>query len=160
MSNELIQAADDARRLLRGFQAFSEVAAALDMVGALEQRKTEGESILASLTAEIVAARTELNTHIEQIEQVRAEAKSTTADAKTAADGIVKSANLKAEDIISDANAAAAETRVAAENVRAQADAHITSLTTTRDSILAETTALEERATAAREYLASLVNGA
>lgn len=156
MSNELIQAADDARRLLRGFAAIETVAKAFEEVGQLEQRKTEGEAILSDLAAELVAARAELSTHIEQIEQIRTEAEGTTADAKTVADGIVKSANLRAEDIISDANAAAAETREAAENVRAQADAHIVNLAAERDAILAETTALEERAAAAREYLAKL----
>lgn len=156
MSNELIQAADDARRLLRGFAAFSEVAAALEHVGTLEQRKGEAETLLSATAAELEAAKVERDTHLEQIEQIRTECKRTTADAKTVAEGIIKSANLKAEDIISDANAAAALTREAAENVRAQADAHIVNLAAERDALLVETTALEERATAAREYLAKL----
>jgi len=156
MSNELIQAADDARRLLRGFAAIETVAKAFEEVGQLEQRKAESESILNALAADVAATRAELQSSIEQIEQIRAEAKRTTADAKTVADGILKSADMKAEAIVSDANAAASATQEAADNVKALADAHIANLAAARDAIMAETTALEERATAAREYLANL----
>jgi hypothetical protein len=63
---------------------------------------------------------------------------------------------MKAEAIVSDANAAASATQEAADNVKALADAHIANLAAARDAIMAETTALEERATAARDYLANL----
>lgn len=68
MSNEFLQASDDARRLLAGFAAVQTVADAFAKVGTLQQAQAEAESALASLTdardaarADLVAARAELD---------------------------------------------------------------------------------------------------
>ena len=159
MSNELIQAADEARRLLRGFKAFAEVAAALDLTGQLEQRNTEGQALHASLTTEIAAARDELGQTISQVEIANAEAKRMTANAKTVADGIVASAEAKAKALVEDAMTAVREADQAKSNTIASAEAHLGEIEVQRNVLLAEVEALEARAATAREYLTNLTKG-
>ena len=159
MSNELIQAADDARRLLRGFQAFAEVAAALDHVGQLEQRKTEVEALLTKLGDEVKEATDTSRATVEKAELANAEAKRMTANAKTVADGIVASAEAKAKALVEDAMTAVREADQAKSNTIASAEAHLGEIEVQRNVLLAEVEALEARAATAREYLTNLTKG-
>jgi hypothetical protein len=58
--SDLIKQADECRKLLRGFQAFAEVANALESVGSLQQAEKEAKKSLESLTNEISEAQKEL----------------------------------------------------------------------------------------------------
>lgn len=156
MSNELIQAADDARRLLRGFAAFSEVAAALEHVGQLEQRKEEVETLLKKLGDEVKDATDTFRATIEKVEIANAEAKRMTADAKTVADGIKSNAEARLRAAEEHAASIVREAQIAKDNVTTLAEIHLGEIEVQRNALLAEVEALEDRATAAREYLAKL----
>ena len=57
MSNEFLQAADDARRMLRGFAAVEQVAKAFEQVGTLQQAGVEAQAALVKLQADLDATR-------------------------------------------------------------------------------------------------------
>lgn len=156
MSNELIQAADDARRLLRGFAAIETVATAFENVGQLEQRKDEVEKLLKKLGEDVKEATDTFRTTVEKAELANAEAKRMTADAKTVADGIVASAEAKAKALVEDAMAAVREADQAKSNTIASAEAHLGEIEVQRNVLLAEVEALEARAAEAKAYLAKL----
>lgn len=156
MSNELIQAADDARRLLRGFAAIETVAAAFENVGQLEQRKEEVETLLKKLGDEVKDATDTFRATIEKAEIANAEAKRMTADAKTVADGIKSSAEAQAESLVSDAMAAVREAQEAKDNATTLAEIHLGEIEVQRNVLLAEVEALEARAAEAKAYLAKL----
>lgn len=60
MSNTYLDVADDALRLLRGFQAIEQVAAAFASVGTLEQTRAEVAATLDALRPQVAQARDEL----------------------------------------------------------------------------------------------------
>ena len=156
MSNELIQAADDARRLLRGFAAIETVAAAFENVGQLEQRKDEVEKLLKKLGDDVKEATDTFRATVEKAELANAEAKRMTANAKTVADGIVSSAEAKAKALVEDAMAAVREADQAKSSTIASAEAHLGEIEVQRNVLLAEVEALEARAAEAKAYLAKL----
>lgn len=156
MSNELIQAADDARRLLRGFAAIETVAAAFENVGQLEQRKEEVETLLKKLGDEVKDATDTFRATIEKAEIANAEAKRMTADAKTVADGIKSSAEAQAKAMVEDAMASVREAQIAKDNVTTLAEIHLGEIEVQRNVLLAEVEALEARAAEAKAYLAKL----
>jgi colicin import membrane protein len=154
--SDFLKAADDARRLLRGFKAFEEVAAALEMAGIAQQTKAEAESKLAFLLTKIETAK------VEAEEQAGKNAE-TVAAASKRAEEIVAAAGAKAVAIVADAQTKAAnETqkavadRKAAEDARAAAFAEAAEVMTKRDALLAEVSDLEKRVDKARAYLAKL----
>lgn len=158
MSNEFIKAADDARRLLRGFQAFAEVAAALDKVGVAVQSADEAEKALA-------AARGQLEGVLADVEKAKAEAlahstaaKKTTADAKTVADGIVAAAQAKAAAIEQQALALAAASDESIVANKAQAEQALAAIALQVDAQTEIVKDLEARAEKARTYLAKLAS--
>ena len=152
----LIKAADDARRLLRGFKAFEEVAAALEQVGTLEQRAAEAKQVLADLGPKIDAAKAE-------VIDSQAKAAQILAAAKTQAEAIAGAAGAKAQAIVADAETRAQNivfdaegVKVRAEELRAVAHAEAAKGLEMRDRLAAEVKDLEARAEKARAYLAKL----
>lgn len=154
--SKYLQAADDARRLLRGFAAVSELADAFEEVGKLEQARAEHEGILVQL-------RTDLGSIKEQIEQantelaaVRQDASKTVADAKAIAEGIVSTAQLQADSIAfkADASVIEANDKVAAAVDQGKQD--LEALRLQHEGLAAEVKALEDRVAEARAYLAKL----
>lgn len=127
MSNEFIQAADDANRLLNGFAAVRTVADAFAKVGLLQQAQAEAEAALAEAAAAIADARAELCAAKTEGEQVLAETQAVVAQAALRAAGTVNDAaarvtwlKSKGELIASDAEAYAAHVRAeVAEEVAA-----------------------------------------
>jgi colicin import membrane protein len=153
-----LKAADDARRLLRGFRAFEEVATALELAGQAEQTKTEAESKLAFLLVQIETAK------VEAEEQEAKNAAAIAAAEQRAAD-IVAAAGAKAVQIVADAQTAAsnaelqaASVRKTAEDARAAAALETAEAIAKRDLIAAEVKELEARADKARKYLAKLAD--
>ncbi len=154
--SDFLKAADDARRLLRGFKAFEEVAAALEMAGIAQQTKAEAESKLAFLLTKIETAK------VEAEEQAGKNAAAIAAAEQRAAD-IVAAAGAKALTIVADAQAEAAETaaivsreKLAAEERLAADVAAAAAAQIQRDELAAEVKDLEARAEKARAYLAKL----
>lgn len=151
-----LKAADDARRLLRGFKAFEEVATALESAGKAEQTKAEAESKLAFLLVQIETAK------IEAAEQVAQNA-AMLAEAQKQAEQITAAASAKAMALVADAQTQAVNIELAAEGVKAkaqallaQAQAEVDQAADKRAALAAECDALEKRADKARAYLSKL----
>lgn len=156
MSNDFLKAADDARRLLRGFKAFEEVAAALEAAGIAEQSKTEALKDVESLRVQIASEKAEL-----------AAAKKDAAEARAKAKELIEQAELKAAALLEHTQQKAI---AAAEKVRGEADAYLAAKTAEVDSVVnqqrkaearvgslsVEVKELEARVEKARAYLAKL----
>lgn len=152
----LIKAADDARRLLRGFKAFEEVAAALEAVGTLEQRAAEANKVLADLAPQIEAGKAEVAAAYAKADAIvldaKADAEKVAGVAGAKAMTLVADAETKAQDILLEAEGI----KVRAEEVRAVAHAEAAEALTKRDKLAAEVKDLEARAEKARNYIAKL----
>lgn len=156
MSNDFLKAADDARRLLRGFKAFEEVAAALEAAGIAEQSKTEALKDVESLRVQIASEKAEL-----------AAAKKDAAEARAKAKELIEQAELKAAALLEHTQQKAI---AAAEKVRGEADAYLAAKTAEVDAVVnqqrkaearvgslsVEVKELEARVEKARAYLAKL----
>lgn len=156
MSNNL-KAADDVRRLLRGFAGLAEVAEAFERVGTLDQAEAEATKRLAELRA-AVAEETQL------LAVRRDEAAKIKADAKVQAEQATGAAQAKALTIVADAQTAAANTELAAEQIKAQAQAllaqaqaEVMAALTKREQLEADCDALEKRLATAQAQIAKLL---
>lgn len=152
----LIKAADDARRLLRGFKAFEEVAAALEQVGTLEQRRAETLKVLNDLAPLIEAGKAEVAAAYAKADAIvldaKADAEKVTGAAGAKALTLVADAETKAQNILLEAEGI----KVRAEEVRAVAHAEAAKALEMRDKLAAEVKDLEARAEKARNYIAKL----
>ena len=154
--SELIKAADDARRLLRGFKAFEEVATALELAGVAEQRTAEADAKLAGLQAQINQAQADL-------ERITADGAAAKAAAEDRAREIVQGAIATGEQVRAEAQASAQAVKAEADAYLAAKSAEVDALVATqrqaeeaRDALAAEVKDLEARAEKARAYLAKL----
>jgi len=151
-----IQAAEDARRLLRGFQAFSEVAAALDAAGTAEQAKVEAESALAALQPQLAEARDEMASATAAAKQAKFDVQTMLDDAKTRAQEIVQAAltdanemNAKSKAQQAEADAALVVTSEAATKMVADAEAE-------RDQVLVDVAAAQATLAGLRAAIAAI----
>lgn len=158
MSNSNLKAADDARRLLRGFAGIAEVADAFERVGSLQQAESECTASLAKLRDELTA------TH-NAIEAAELEALRVRAEAEREAEQAAAAASAKAMALVADAQTQAVNIELAAEGIKAQAQALLAAAqaetqqaTAKRDALEAECAELDKRAAKARAYLAKLVD--
>jgi chromosome segregation ATPase len=143
MSNEFIQAADSARRLLQGFAAVQVVADAFEKVGTLQQAGDEAQARLdafSPLIADAQARVAELGAQIAVLEaetQVeRDKALQVFADAQTAATNLVEMAQVHASELTANAQAWADETTASARDIVATARDN-------RDALAAEVDTLQ-----------------
>lgn len=97
MSNDVLQAADEARRFLRGFAAIEQVATVFEKAGSIIQAIDENEKSLARLQGQVVTAQ------------------STLADLQGEADRVMAKAKDGATAIIDDAKKEALDTRARAK---------------------------------------------
>lgn len=156
MSNDFLKAADDAKRLLRGFKAFEEVAAALEMAGIAEQSKTDAIKYVESLRVQIASEQVELSAVQKDV-----------AEAKAKAQELIQHAESKAAALLDQAQQNAI---FEAEKIRSDADAYLAAKTAELDSVInhkhnaqacvdslsAKVKELEARVEKARAYLAKL----
>ena len=153
---DFLKAAADARRLLAGFKAIDQVAAAFENVGSLQQAMTEAQVALSELRAEVEttkAHRAQLHAdrdHAQKAAQsvlMQAEeaARAQREAASQEAAAIVDAAHLQADDIVAQAEAERKKAMEAAEAALEQVKA-----------VQAETRALEARAEKARAYINKL----
>lgn len=154
--SDYLKAADEARKILRGFKAFEEVATALELAGTSVQAKAEAEAALVGLRSDLAAAGLELGAVYAEAERARVAATKATADAKTAADGIVAGARSKADSIVSAAEALVESKAEAGQLAQADADTLLALTGAKVDALLAEVKDLEARAENARAYLTKL----
>ena len=157
MSNDLIKAADDARRLLRGFKAFAEVADALEAVGQLELRAKEATNILAGLQVQVADAQAALVTYKDEASRLQAAGKDHAAK-------LVAKAEVKASEILGAAQTAAKDVEAKATDLVANRLAESVSAAALRDSalvkrdaLLKEGEALEARLAKAQASVAKLL---
>lgn len=156
MSNEFIQAADDARRLLQGFAAVKVVADAFEKVGVLQQAEDEARNALTVHQAAIADAEAKEKDLQSQIGVLEAEtqverdkAKRVLADAQALADFVLLEAQTHAEQLVAatqvqiDSQIDTAQTALA--GFKAQRDAladEVSALQTKLDTLKAQATAL------------------
>lgn len=103
--SDLIKSAEAARKFLKGFKAFEEVAQALDAAGVAEQRRVEAEAALPKLHAErdeLVAAislgKAELEATSQQANNAKAEAVAAAAAIKKEAEDAAAKLRKDAEE--------------------------------------------------------------
>lgn len=152
----LLKAADDARRLLRGFKAFEEVANALDTAASLEQRVAEINAAIPGLTAQRDALTVEVAELQARAEKTKQEAKDIAASAKDAAAGILLDAKTKAEEVETGLKASREQVNTNINEMVAAWNTQLTELTAKHEAATKEVKDLETRAEKAKAYLAKL----
>ena len=157
MSTSFLQAADDARRLLRGFKAFEEVAQALDAAGLIEQRTAEAQRTLADLLPKIESSRQALADAEAQASNATSKASALVSEATTKAAEITRAARVSAQRLADEAESVAKEREAQATRFVKAADMEVASAATQRDTVLAEVKALESRLAAAKASAAKLL---
>jgi len=157
---ELSEAADEARRLLRGFKAFDQVAAALDRAASIEQSMAEHQAAIAKARVELDNVRADV-VHAKELGDKEREA--ALADVHNAIEG----AKVKAAAIVAEADALA--TRMGtelgedvhdAEQARDAALAERDAAEKRRDELKVEVEALEARLAAAEAAKVAALKGA
>jgi esterase/lipase len=138
MSNEYLQAAQDAKRLLSGFAAVATVAAAFEKVGSLQQAQDEAENALAILQGQIAAAKDELAAAGVSLAGVNDAALTATAEAKSTAEHIVFVAQQAADGIVMQAKQFADEAATASEARLAAIQYEVQEAETIRSAITRE----------------------
>ena len=120
----LTQAADEVKKMLRGFRAVEQVSAALEQVGSLQNAGKEAEKHLESLKADIATTQDNLVSAGAEVTKAKEEAKKIAADAKEKAANKLEKANADAACIVADAQAiqVEAEAKCAATSVRKPAN--------------------------------------
>lgn len=157
MSTSLLQAADDARRLLRGFKAFEEVAQALEAAGLIEQRTAEAQRTLTDLLPKIESARQALADAEAHAGNALSKAGTLVSEATAEAANITRTARVAAQRLADEAQATAAEREAQATAKVREADVKVAAATAERDAILAEVNRLESRLTSAKAAAAKLL---
>jgi hypothetical protein len=112
----LTQAAEEVRKMLRGFKAVEMVSAALESVGSLQNAGKEAEKLLADTRAQIEAEKEALEHAQAAVVFAKEEARKVTNDAKRKAEDRIVKADVEIAVKVTDAAAA-----VAAASVRYQA---------------------------------------
>ena len=159
MSNQFVQAADDARRLLRGFKAFEEVAQALELTGNVVQAKAEAEATLAALQPQIEAAKAELADVKAQAKAAKAKSADTVDAAERQADLVTASAQAKADDLMAAAAQAMAQAKADAADLAVAGAAALAKATEARDAVAAETQALQAKLDELKAQATKLLGG-
>ena len=114
----LTQAADEVRKILRGFKAVEQVSNALEQVGSIQNAGKEAEALLAAVKAEVAKAQEELTLAKADILNAKEEAKKIAADAKAKVEARMDKVAADAAKMVADANAGQTEAanRIAAAN--------------------------------------------
>lgn len=111
MSDNYIEAANDARALLRGFRGLERVAAALDKVANLSRAETETTQRLEVLADKEVVVTALLQSQLRAAEDSRNTALSAIAQANQQSAEIVEQAKVEAAKVVEDAKDEAARYR-------------------------------------------------
>jgi predicted nucleic acid-binding Zn-ribbon protein len=149
----LIQAADEVRKMLRGFKAIDMVATALEQAGSVQNAVKESESALAKLRAEIAVAGEEFIAATTAVASAKEDAKKIKADAVAKADDKIAKAGNDAAAILASADSAVAE---ANEKVSI-AEARIALLNDGVRNATVELEAIEKKIAAAKKQVATIL---
>jgi len=157
MSNEFIQAADDARRLLSGFRAIETVAAAFEKAGSVEQARAEAEAALAALLPQIEAGKAALAEARVQAKAVAAKAADVEAAASVRAAEITDAALIEANELKAAAASVLADAKTQVAELVAASDRSLAVATEARNAVEAETMALQAKLDALKAQAAALL---
>ena len=157
--NKNLKAADDVRRLLRGFAGLAEAADAFEQVGQLEQARDEAQAALTALRGDIEKAKGEVADAKAEAKKLKDQAKGKLDEAEARAAERLAAAKLEAERIEREArDAAGVALALAQENVtqaKALADVEIAK----RDAAVQELADLEAKITRAQAKIADILKG-
>ena len=117
----LIQAADEVRKMLRGFKAVEMVSAALENVGSLQNAGKEAEKLLAAIRSDVARAEAALVAANSDVTLVKEEAKKLLADAKRKAEDRLAKADAEIAVRVSDSDAVVAAAAARAQSLEALA---------------------------------------
>jgi hypothetical protein len=117
----LTQAAEEVRKMLRGFQAAGLVSAALEHVGSLQNAGKEAEKALEDIRTKIVASAAELASAQAEVAAAKEDVRKVTADAKRKADDRMAKVEAEIAVRVSDAGAVVAAAVARAESIEASA---------------------------------------
>lgn len=157
MSNALIKAADDARRLLRGFRAFEEVAQALELAGTAEQSRVEAEAAIAKLRPELEKLQAEIGEAHKVLTETKAKSEQLSAAARLQADEIVRAAREHAKELQANADQYVREALAAADAKVAEADGQVLVAQAKRDDLAGEVKDLEAKIEKLRAQAAKIL---
>lgn len=149
----LTQAADEIRKMLRGFKAVEQVSAALESVGSIQNAGKEAEKALESVKAEINKAQQDLIAASTEVLAAKDEAKKIAADAKAKAAERLEKANADANRIVADAQSKADAEVVRLSSIQAQAQIEAAK----RDAAAAELAEIEQKITKVKAQAAKLL---
>ena len=142
-ATEFLQAADEARRLLRGFKALETVAAALDMAGLAEQAKGEAEAALVALKPQIDAAKAELGHALTDVALAKSKAAELVDAAHERAAAITAAALEKANESNAAAEAKLADAATRCESMLAAAASSVAESAAERNALVLEIDTLQ-----------------
>jgi len=147
------QAADEVRKMLRGFKAVEQVSAALEQAGSIQNAVKESESALAKLRVEIATAGDELTAAVASVASAKEDAKKIKADAVAKADEKITKTADKVATMLADADAAVA----AAGNMVAASEARLVEINDSVRNATVELEAIEKKIAAAKKQVATIL---
>jgi chromosome segregation ATPase len=149
----LTQAADEVRKILRGFRAVEQVSEALEQVGSIENAAKEAQATLAALNVKIEEATAALKLAEEMLSKVKDDQKVAKDAAKKSADAIIAKAEEKAAQIVAETESLLAE-KLAIIN---GAEVRLAGIAEEVAAKQAEVADLDKRIDKAKSYLGKLV---
>jgi predicted nucleic acid-binding Zn-ribbon protein len=156
MSNEFLQAADDANRLLAGFSAVKTLADAFAKVGQIQQVQAEAEARLAELNPKVDQARAQIAEAEATLRAAELQARTLVADAQAEASVILVNAQAEAQTVQAGADSYVLQKHVEADTAFVAAQAALQAVAEQHAAISLEVQAFETRVAEARAYLAKL----
>lgn len=155
--NKNLKAADDVRRLLRGFAGLAEAAEAFEQVGQLEQARDEAQAALTKLRAENEQMALAISDAKAAAKKLNDQAGVKLSEADAQAIVIVTAAKSEAERIVTEAReTASVALSLAQENV-AQAKVLADEAIAKRDAAVAELAETEAKLDKARKQITKLL---
>jgi chromosome segregation ATPase len=151
----LTQAADEVRKILRGFKAVEQVSAALESVGSIQNAGKEAETQLGCIKAEIQKAQEELTAAKVEIQNAKDEAKKVSADAKAKAENKMDKLAKEAAEFAAKANEDACAMTAKVEAAKLDLDKVLTD----RDAAQRELDDLEAKIAKVKAQAAKLLGG-
>jgi hypothetical protein len=150
--SDLINAANEVRKMLKGFKAVEEVSAALEKVGSIENAGKEAEAKLESLKALIASASSDLDSGIAMVNEAKDQAKKIASDAKAKAEARISKANEDAAEIVAAATAAAN----AINEEASRAASTVSELVSEKKALAFDLAEIEAKVSKAKAYLTKL----
>jgi chromosome segregation ATPase len=149
----LIQAADEVRKMLRGFKAIDMVAAALEQAGSVQNAVKEAEKQLVDMRKQVADASATVEASKYEVIIAKDEARKVKADASAKADEKLTKTADKIATMLADADAAVA----AANDKVATSEARLVEINDGIRNATIELEAIEKKIAAAKKQVATIL---